>query len=116
MIQAGVSLMEPKQKVLITTPQEYGGDVVNMTNGRRGQLENMEQEGETAVVHSILPVSELFGFSNALRGSTQGRATWYQEYYGYDVVPRDLIPKIVRQTRERKGLKPEPPTVETFLD
>jgi elongation factor 2 len=116
MIQAGVSLMEPKQKVLITTPQEYGGEVVNMTNGRRGQLENMEQEGETAVVHSILPVSELFGFSNALRGSTQGRATWYQEYYGYDVVPRDLIPKIVRQTRERKGLKPEPPTVETFLD
>ncbi|MBN2122001.1 elongation factor EF-2 [Candidatus Micrarchaeota archaeon] len=116
MIQAGVSLMEPKQKVLITTPQEYGGDVVNMTNGRRGQLENMEQEGETAVIHSILPVSELFGFSNALRGSTQGRATWYQEYYGYDVVPRELIPKIVRQTRERKGLKPEPPTVETFMD
>ncbi len=116
MIQAGVSLMEPKQKVLITTPQEYGGDVVNMTNGRRGQLENMEQEGETSVIHSILPVSELFGFSNALRGATQGRATWYQEYYGYAAVPRDLVPKIVMQTRERKGLKPEPPTVETFLE
>lgn len=116
MIDAGVSLMEPKQKVLITTPQEYGGDVINMTNGRRGLLLNMEQEGETSVVQSILPVSELFGFSNAIRGSTQGRATWYQEYYGYENVPRDLVPKIVRQIRERKGLQPEPPTVQTFLD
>jgi elongation factor 2 len=116
MIDAGVSLMEPKQKVLITSPQEYGGEVINMTNGRRGQLLNMEQEGETSTVHTILPVSELFGFSNALRGSTQGRATWYQEYHGYNNVPRDLIPKIVKQIRERKGLNPEPPTVQTFMD
>ncbi len=116
MINAGVSLMEPKQKVLITTPQEYGGDVINMTNGRRGVLLNMEQEGETSVVHSILPVAELFGFSNAIRGSTQGRATWYQEYYGYENVPKDLVPKIVRHIRERKGLQPEPPTVQTFLE
>ncbi|MBD3398249.1 elongation factor EF-2 [Candidatus Micrarchaeota archaeon] len=116
MIDAGVSLMEPKQKVLITSPQEYGGEVINMTNGRRGQLLNMEQEGETSTVHTILPVSELFGFSNALRGSTQGRATWYQEYHGYDNVPRDLVSKIVRQIRERKGLNPEPPTVQTFMD
>lgn len=116
MIEAGVSLMEPKQKVLITTPQEYGGEVINMTNGRRGQLLNMEQEGETSTIHTLLPVSELFGFSNALRGSTQGRATWYQEYYGYEKVPRELVPKIVRNTRERKGLQPEPPTVQTFMD
>ncbi|MFP3950312.1 MAG: elongation factor EF-2 [Candidatus Micrarchaeia archaeon] len=116
MIDAGVSLMEPKQKVLITTPQEYGGEVINLINGKRGQLLNMDQEGETSTIQSIIPVSELFGFSNALRGATQGRSTWYQEYYGYDTVPRDLTSKIVRQIRERKGLSPEPPTKETFLD
>lgn len=116
LINAGIALLEPKQKVLITTPQQYAGDVINMTNGRRGQLLNMEQEGETATIHTLMPVVEMFGFSNALRGSTQGRAIWYQEYAGYENVPRDLIPKIVRQTRERKGLPPEPPGIETFLD
>ncbi|MEM4272217.1 MAG: elongation factor EF-2, partial [Candidatus Bilamarchaeaceae archaeon] len=116
LINAGIALLEPKQKVLITTPQQYAGDVINMTNGRRGQLLNMEQEGETATIQTLMPVAEMFGFSNALRGATQGRAIWYQEYAGYENVPKDLVPKIVRQTRERKGLPPEPPGIETFLD
>jgi elongation factor 2 len=116
LINAGIALLEPKLKILITTPQQYAGDVINMTNGRRGQLLNMEQEGETATIHTLMPVVEMFGFSNALRGSTQGRAIWYQEYAGYENIPRDLIPKIVRQTRERKGRPPDPPGIETFLD
>lgn len=116
MLLAGVTLLEPKQKVLIQTPQEYGGGVINMTNGRRGVLQNMEQEGETVTITTILPVAEMFGFSNDLRGVCQGRAIWYQEYAGYENVPKDLVPKLVRQIRERKGDKPEPPTAADFLD
>lgn len=116
MLVAGVTLLEPKQKVLIQCPQEYGGDVINMTNGRRGQLLNMEQEGETVTINTVLPVSEMFGFSNALRGVTQGRAIWYQEYYGYEKLPKELLNKIVSDVRKRKGDKPEPPTPQDFLD
>jgi elongation factor 2 len=116
MLVAGVTLLEPKQKVLIQCPQEYGGDVINMTNGRRGQLLNMEQEGETVTINTVLPVSEMFGFSNALRGVTQGRAIWYQEYYGYDKLPKELLNKVVMEVRKRKGDKPEPPTPQDFLD
>jgi elongation factor 2 len=58
----------------------------------------------------------MFGFSNELRGVTQGRAIWYQEYAGYEFVPRDLVPKIVKQVRERKGEKPDPPTPEFFME
>jgi elongation factor 2 len=116
MLAAGTTLLEPKQKVLIQCPQEYGGDVINMTNGRRGQLLNMEQEGETVTINTVLPVSEMFGFSNALRGVTQGRAIWYQEYYGYEKLPKELLNKIVMEVRKRKGDKPEPPTPQDFLD
>ncbi len=116
MLLAGVTLLEPKQKVLIQCPQEYGGDVINMTNGRRGQLLNMDQEGETVTINTVLPVSEMFGFSNALRGVTQGRAIWYQEYYGYEKLPRELLNKIVVEVRKRKGDKPEPPTPQDFMD
>ncbi len=116
MIQAEIALLEPKQKVLINTLGEYSGDVINMTNGRRGVLEGMEQEGENAVITTVLPVAEMFGFANDLRGATQGRAIWYQEYAGYHQVPRDLTEKIIRQIRERKGEKPEPPDVTFFMD
>ena len=116
MLQAGVTLLEPKQKVLINTLGEYSGDVINMTNGRRGVLEGMEQEGENATIKTLLPVAEMFGFANDLRGATQGRAIWYQEYAGYHIVPQDLVSKIVRQIRERKGEPPEPPNVAFFTD
>ena len=63
-----------------------------------------------------MPVAEMFGFANDLRGVTQGRAIWYQEYAGYAAMPRELIAKVVRQIRERKGEKPEPPTPEFFME
>lgn len=116
MLQADMTLLEPKQKVLINTLQDYSGDVITLTNGRRGTLEGMEQEGENAAITTMLPVAEMFGFSNDLRGATQGRAIWYQEYAGYHAVPRDLVSKIVRQIRERKGESPEPPTPSFFME
>ena len=116
MIIAGVQMLEPKQKVLINTLQDYAGDVINMTNGRRGQLLDMQQEGESAAISTLLPVAEMFGFSNELRGATQGRAIWYQEYAGYHLMPRELLAKVVRQVRERKGEKPDPPTAQFFLE
>lgn len=116
MLLAGDSLLEPKQKVLIQTLQDYAGDVINMTNGRRGQLADMQQEGENATINTILPVAEMFGFANELRGVTQGRAIWYQEYAGYHQMPKELVAKVVRQVRERKGEKPEPPTPQFFME
>ncbi|MFH1393891.1 MAG: elongation factor EF-2 [Candidatus Micrarchaeota archaeon] len=116
LLTGGVTLIEPRQKVLINTLQEYSGDVITLTNGRRGQLEGMEQEGENAVITTLLPVGEMFGFANDLRGVTQGRAIWYQEYAGYWPVPRDIVPKVVAQIRERKGERPEPPTPQFFME
>jgi len=116
MLIAGVTLLEPKQKVLINTQQEYAGNVITLTNGRRGTLVSMEQEGENATVVTLLPVAEMFGFANDLRGVTQGRAIWYQEYAGYHPMPKELVAKVVKQIRERKGERPEPPTPAFFLE
>ena len=116
MLTAGVSLLEPKQKVLINTLQDYAGNVITLTNGRRGQLVDMTQEGENATITTNLPVAEMFGFANDLRGVTQGRAIWYQEYAGYHPMPKDLVAKVVRLIRERKGEKPDPPTAAFFME
>jgi elongation factor 2 len=116
MLTAGVTLLEPKQKVLINTLQDYAGNVITLTNGRRGQLVDMQQEGENAAITTLLPVAEMFGFANELRGATQGRAIWYQEYAGYHAMPKELVGKVVRQIRERKGEKPDPPTAAFFME
>ncbi len=116
MLQAGATLLEPKQKVLINTPQDYAGAVITLINGRRGTLLNMDQEGEMATVVALLPVAEMFGFSNELRGATQGRAIWYQEYAGYHPMPAELVNKTVKEIRQRKGESPEPPDASYFMD
>jgi elongation factor 2 len=115
-LMAGVALLEPKQKVLINTLQDYAGNVITLTNGRRGTLMDMQQEGENTAITTMLPVAEMFGFANDLRGATQGRAIWYQEYAGCEPMPRELTSKVVRQIRERKGEQPEPPSPAFFLD
>ena len=76
----------------------------------------MQQEGESATVIAKVPVAEMFGFGNDLRSATQGRAIPYQEYAGYEPMPKDMVAKVVRQIRERKGDPPDVPTPQHFLD
>ncbi len=116
MLLAGVVLKEPIQKVTVQVPQDFSGNVITLLNGKRGQMVDLKQEGEDSVVIEKVPVAEMFGFSNAIRGATEGKAIWSMEYEGYDFVPASAQDKIVRQIRERKGEKPEPPTPEYFMD
>jgi len=116
MLMAGTVLLEPKQKLLIQAPQDYMGPIISQVQARRGQILNIQQEEDIVTLTSKVPVADMFGFSNDIRGATQGRAIWYYEYAGYEKLPKELQSKIVAQIRERKGEKPEPPTPQDFMD
>jgi len=116
MLYAGVTLLEPKQKLFVQVPQEYMSTVINSIQGKRGQVLEIEQEEELVNINSKVPVAEMFGFANTLRGATQGRAVWYYEYFGYEKLPSDLQDKIVRQIRSRKGEQEQPPDPGFFMD
>jgi elongation factor 2 len=116
MLMAGTVLLEPKQKLLIQAPQDYMGPIISQVQARRGQILNIQQEEDVVTLTSKVPVADMFGFSNDIRGATQGRAIWYYEYAGYEKLPKELQSKIVAQIRERKGEKPEPPTPQDFMD
>jgi len=116
MLFAGTVLLEPKQKLLVQVPQEYMSAVINQIQGRRGQILDIQQEGEIVTVIAKVPVADMFGFSDDIRGATQGRALWYYEHAGFEQLPKDLQDKIVGQIRERKGDKKEPPTPQDFID
>nr|A9A9U4.1 RecName: Full=Elongation factor 2; Short=EF-2 [Methanococcus maripaludis C6] len=105
--QAKPVLLEPMQSVYINTPQDYMGDGMKEINNRRGQILDMEQEGDMSIIKSSVPVAEMFGFAGAIRGATQGRCLWSVEFSGFERVPAELQPKIAKQIRDRKGLKSE---------
>ncbi len=108
MVQAGRILLEPVQKVFINVPQDFMGAAIGDIQSRRGVIEDISQEGEITVIHAKAPVAEMFGFASAIRSATQGRALWSTENSGFEAVPGNLLPEVVRAIRTRKGLPPEP--------
>ena len=114
MLTAGMGMLEPQQKVFINVPQDYMGAVTREIQKRRGVINDMEQDGDLVIIHSKAPVAEMFGFASEIRSATAGRALWSTEFAGFEPLPRELLDGITREIRERKGLKPEPPTADNY--
>jgi elongation factor 2 len=116
MLVAGTRLLEPKQIFLVQAPQEYSANLITSLQQRRGEMQEISQEGDITTIKAKLPVSETFGMSNDLRSASQGRAIWYHEYAGYEVMPMELQNKTVTAIRERKGENKEVPKPQDFMD
>lgn len=114
MCVSGRTLLEPKQKAQINVPQDVMGAATREMQQRRSVIEDMTQEADMVTIKAKAPVAEMFGFSNDIRSVTGGRALWSTENCGFEKVPRELLDEVVRQIRERKGLKPEPYGVEYY--
>ncbi|GDX29377.1 elongation factor G [Actinomycetes bacterium] len=97
--QARPVLLEPIMAVEVVTPDEYMGDVMGDLSSRRGRIEGMEARGNTQVVQSQVPLSEMFGYSTDLRSRTQGRATYTMQFHSYQQVPEAIATEIVKRVR-----------------
>jgi len=120
-IYAGVlasdyTLLEPKQNLTVSVPQDYMGSVSRVLSGRRTQIEDIKSEGDLSIIVGKIPVKSMIGFSQEMRGETQGRAVWTAEYSGYEKLPKSILRDTIMEIRKRKGIDPEPKTWEFFLD
>jgi len=115
MLIAGDSLLEPVQKIQITVPMDQMGAATSQIQGRRGQVFDMQSEGDTITVVGKAPVAELFGFSGDIRSATEGRAMWNTEFAGFELVPNSMLKDVVVAIRKRKGLKEQLPTPSDYL-
>ena len=104
LMQAGPVLYEPLQVMRIEAPNEYVGEVSKLVTSKRGQLLEMNQEGDVTVVVAKLPVGELFGWSNDLRSGTGGRGNSSLVDQTFERLPGELQEKIKNQIVSRKGL------------
>lgn len=96
--QASPVILEPIMKVEVITPEEFMGDVVGDLNSKRGQIKEMEDQGDerikTKIIHAEVPLASLFGYSTQLRSMTQGRANYSMEFDHYSEVPVNVAEKI----------------------
>ena len=95
MRQAQPVLMEPIMKVSVIVPDEYVGTVIGDLSSRRGQIQGQETRTGTVQVAALVPLSEMFGYTNALRSNTQGRGQYTMEPRSYQEVPKNIAEKIM---------------------
>lgn len=104
-LKAGPTLFEPKQILRIETPQELMGSAMKEIQNRRGDVLDVQSEEGATVLKTKLPVAEMFGFEGALKSATGGKGFYFLVDVLFEKLPRELLDKVVKQIRGRKGLE-----------
>jgi elongation factor 2 len=116
MLLAQPVLLEPTLGIEVRVPQEMIGNVAGVISGKRGKVLNMEQKGVIHIISGELPASETFDLSEIMRGQTAGRAMWNTHFKAWTPVPNSILTKVIADIRKRKGLAPEVPTPDEYID
>ncbi len=90
--QAGAILLEPIMAVECVAPDEYRGDLLGDLNRRRGRILGVEEQVRGAdsvevTLQAEAPLAELFGYANAIRSLSRGRASYSMHPARFEPVP-----------------------------
>jgi elongation factor G len=89
--QAGIVLLEPIMRLEVTTPEENLGEIMGDLQQRRAIIVRTHVRGKNTVIDAHAPLASLFGYSSAMRGLSQGRATCTIEPHSYGPAPADVL-------------------------
>jgi elongation factor G len=92
-------ILEPIMNTEIISPEEWMGEVISDISSRRGRIKNIKDRFKIKLISCLVPLSEMFGFSNDLRSKTQGRATYTMEFDGYKKVPDYIRSKLINKDK-----------------
>ncbi len=95
-------LLEPIMEIEVRVPEEYMGDVMGDLSSRRGKIMGMDAEGRFQVIKAQVPLAELYRYSTTLRSMTQGRGIHSRKFSHYEMVPSDVVEKIIEQAKKDK--------------
>ncbi|MEM2249961.1 MAG: EF-Tu/IF-2/RF-3 family GTPase, partial [Candidatus Bathyarchaeia archaeon] len=109
-------LLEPVYKIGVSVPAQWVGYCISIITRKRGKILASEQRGILTMIAGYIPVAETFGLSAEMRSATSGHAFWQCTFDHWERVPENIASEVVRRIRERKGLPPEKPTPDMFID
>ncbi|WP_056983601.1 elongation factor G [Lentilactobacillus farraginis] len=96
-------ILEPIMKVDINVPEEYMGDIMGQVTARRGRVDGMETRSGAEVIHSFVPLAEMFGYATTLRSASQGRGTFTMTFDHYEPVPKSIQEEIIKKNGGNTG-------------
>jgi elongation factor G len=102
--KANPCILEPMMKVEVETPEEFQGGVIGDLSSRRGIIQGSNSVGDDVTITSLVPLSEMFGYSTTLRSMSQGKANFTMEFDSYAVTPSNIQAEIIKnKARKRQG-------------
>jgi elongation factor G len=87
-------ILEPMMSAEIICPEDYMGGVIGDLSSRRGKIISMTTKHGLQVIKAETPLATMFGYSTALRSSSQGRATYSMVFAHYEPVPLQIAEEI----------------------
>jgi elongation factor G len=96
-------VLEPIMKVVVESPEEFAGTVLGGLNKRRGMIQGNSTNDGQVQIEAEVPLSEMFGYSNDLRSSTQGKAEFSMEFAKYQAVPRVVQEELIKKYADRRA-------------
>ncbi|OYT47240.1 elongation factor EF-2 [Candidatus Bathyarchaeota archaeon ex4484_231] len=115
-LTANPVLLEPIYRIQVSVPAQWVGEVSSLITRKRGRILSSGQKGAVLAVDGYIPVAETFGLAADLRSSTSGHAFWQSQFDHWEKVPESLAAEIIAGIRKRRGLPPEVPSANRFLD
>ncbi len=88
-------ILEPIMKLEVLFPDKFMGDITGSISSKRGTIEEMTERGQSKVLHAMVPLSEMFGYTTQLRSMTSGQGSATMEFDHYEVVPKNVEASIV---------------------
>ncbi|KAF8962881.1 elongation factor G, mitochondrial [Flammula alnicola] len=73
-------ILEPIMTVEVVAPIEFQSQVIGGLNTRRGTIVDSEVRDDEFTAIAEVALNDMFGYSNQLRGSTQGKGEFSMEY------------------------------------
>jgi len=97
MVSAGPVLLEPISRLEVTVPAAMQGDILGDLNSRRGRVQGTDTlDGGFQQITVLVPTSEIQRYAVDLRSLTGGRGRFRVEHDHYDVVPSNLVDRLVK--------------------
>jgi len=96
-------ILEPVMRVEVETPEEFQGNVIGGLNKRRGIIVQSDTRFGSTNILADVPLSEMFGYSNDLRSSTQGKAEFSMEFSKYQQVPSNVQEELVAEYQKKRA-------------
>ncbi len=95
--RAGPVLLEPVMRVEVSTPLEHQGDLLGDLTRRGAKILQVESGTLGAEIRAEVPLRELWGYANAIRSLSRGRAAYSMTPSHFARVPGEIAGELLKK-------------------